>query len=524
MRHRLTSAIVITAAALGGPALPGVAHAAGADCLQGMETTREGAILVKGVWDMPKPAAVHVRDKKTGQRIASVSEFRTEHHPDGAPEWDLISAPLKLSALGIYTLEVGDASSPVVCGDFDYRLRSEMTTPTAGEVSLDNLKTTVSANLTTFDPRTQTAAPFKNARVSLTGEGVSLAATTDAQGRLAAPVTFHGTEKSTLLHVKVEATPEMDPEDRFLSVATDRRNAEIVLDPASQKIKAVYGSTAKLTGRASLVAADGTRKPVPEGTPLNGDLDGKPGTGADGRFERQVRVATTDGQRIKTTWANNRAYPWLSFASDSTEVELYDTTSFTKFTATIDAARRVTFTGSLIRQTGFGTLGVEAQYSADGKTGWTTRKTFNVYANSDSAFKLTLPGEADGYWRLHYPGTTHTQGATTQPVRLTRTATAFSYFNAAPEPVRKGQTFTIKGTLQHGTPAKAYAGQTVLFYFRPAGSQDYVYQGHSKTAADGTFVHPFKADRTGTWIARYRDADGKHYNAESRQDDLVVNP
>ncbi|MER5761491.1 hypothetical protein [Streptomyces sp. NPDC002082] len=490
-----------------------------------MEATREGAILVKGVWDMPSPSAVHVRDKKTGQRVATVSKFRLESHPDGAPEWDLISEPLKLSALGIYTLEVGSESDHIGCGDFDYRLRSETAGLGAqGKVSLDSLKTTVSADLTAFDPRTQTSAPLKNTKVSLTGEGIAQEFTTDAQGRLATPVTFRGTEKSTLLHVGVQATPEMDGEDKYTAVPTVRQKAEIELDPASQKIRALYGSTAKLTGRAVIIAADGTRKPVPEGTLLNGDLDGKPGTGADGRFERVVRVAPTRSPVITTSWAYDLKYPWLAPAHGFTQVDLIDTTSFTQFGATIDAARRVTFTGGLTRQPNYGYVDVEVQYSADGKTDWKTRKVFSAYSGKVSEFKQTLPGEADGYWRLHYPGTANIQPATTKPVRLTRTATAFSYFNAAPEPVRKGQAFTIKGTLQHGTPAKAYAGQTVQFYFRPAGSQDFLPQGQAKTAADGTFLRKFTADRTGTWIARYRDADGKHFNAESRQDDLAVNP
>ncbi|MFE4262494.1 hypothetical protein [Streptomyces sp. NPDC056883] len=486
-----------------------------------MYATPEGALEILFWASSPKPV-VHLRDKKTGQRVATVSEFRSEGGGEVPPS--LVSEPLKLPALGIYGLEVGSEADHVGCGDFDYRLRSHVGSFAArNTVSVDTPKTAVSAHVTVFDPRTQTGSPLRNTKVTLSGVGISQQLTTDAQGRVNTPVNFRGTETSTLLKLTVQGTPEMADDTGHLDVPTVRRKAEIVLDPASEKIRGVYGSTATLTGRASVIAADGTRRPVPQGTPLNGDLDGVPGTGADGRFERQIRVAPKDGRWVTTTWANNKLYPWLSFAWDSTEVDVVDATSFTDFKATIDAARTITVTGKIDREPGYGPADVQVQYSADGKTGWTTRKTVTTRFTWET-FKQTLPGEADGYWRLHYPGAPNIQPATTQPVRLTRTATAFSYFNAAPEPVRKGQTFTIKGTLQHGTPAKAYGGQTVLFYFRPTGGQGYVYQGHSKTAADGTFVHPFKADRTGTWIARYRDADGKHYNAESRQDDLVVNP
>ncbi|MER5487102.1 hypothetical protein ABT024_28385 [Streptomyces sp. NPDC002812] len=522
MHRRLTSAIVIAAAALGGLAAPGTAHAADARCLWGMSATLTGALVVQASGSAPKPV-VHVRDKKTGRRVATVSEFRRQEFDD-SPAVEFVSEPLKLPALGIYGLEVGSEADHADCGDFDYRLRTAMGKLAARDkVSVDSLRTTVSADVTVFDPRTQTRSPLKNTKVSFSGEGISQEVSTDGQGRLDAPVSFRGTEKSTYLQFSIQATPERDDAGGGTVVPTVRRKAEIVLDPASEKIRAVYGSTATLTGRASVIAADGTRRPVPQGTPLNGDLDGVPGTGADGRFERKIRVAPRDDYPwADTTWANNSSYPWLTMASDRTDIDLVEATSFTKYTATVDAARRVTFTGTLTRKPGAGYADVEVQYSTDGKTDWKTRKTFR--ADSGSEFKQTLPGETDGYWRLHYPGTANIQAATTQPVRLTRTATNFSYFNAAPEPVRKGQTFTIKGTLQHGTPAKAYGGQTVQFYFRPAGSQDFLPQGQAKTAADGTFTHSFKADRTGTWIARYRDADGKHFNAESRQDDLAVNP
>ncbi|MER5487101.1 hypothetical protein ABT024_28380 [Streptomyces sp. NPDC002812] len=520
----MTSAIVIAAAALGGLAVPGAAHAADAPCLQGMYTTREGAFVIKNINTRPA-ITVHVRDKKTGQRVASVSKFHDLPYEPGDDGYatDVISDPLKLADLGIYALEVDTAAGTTVCADFDYRLRSEMTKPTAGKVSLDNLKTTVSADLTTFDPRTQTSSPLKNTKVAIAGEGFSPTATTDAQGHLSVPHTFLGTERATDISIDLTATPQMDSATSQFRVGTIRQKGEIVLDPESQSFKATYGQVRTLTGRATRIAADGTRKPVPEGTRLWADLTGVPRTKADGRFERQVRINATG---MYTAWdTGRRATPWLEASENWSKVELVSVTQFREFKATIDSARRVTLTGDLLLKPAVENkaVNVEVQYSADGKTNWTTRKTFATKFGA-GAVKQTLPGEADGYWRLRYAGESLIQGSVTPPVRLTRTATAFSYFNAAPEPVRKGQAFTIKGTLQHQNPAKAYGGQTVLFYFRPAGSQDFLYQAQTKTAADGTFLRKFTADRTGTWIARYRDADGKHFNAESRQDDLVVNP
>ncbi|MFI5766155.1 hypothetical protein ACIA8F_35130 [Streptomyces sp. NPDC051563] len=523
MRHRLTSAIVIAAAALGGLAVPGVAQADSSPCFQGMYATREGALVVMNVYVRPE-VTVHVRDEKTGLRVATVDTFKDlPRDPSGDMyATDVVSDPLKLPELGIYRLEVDTESGTTVCGKFDYRLRSETTKPTAGKVSLDNLKTTVSADLTGFDPRTQKSSPLAHTKVVLTGEGFPREATTDAQGRLSVPHTFRGTESSTYVRIEVTATPQVDDVVTDIRVGTVRQKGEIVLDPASQRFRATYGELRTLTGRAVRIAADGTRKPVPEGTRLSADLTGVPLTKADGRFERQVRI---QGPGAYTGWDIGRATPWLEAAGSSAQVELVSVTAFGNVHATLDSARRVTLTGDLILKPAVANkpVVVEAQYSADGKTNWTTRKTFTTTFGA-GAVKQTLPGDADGYWRLRYTGESLIQGSVTPPIRLTRTATVFGGFNAAPEPVRKGQTFTIKGTLRHGTPAKPYAGQTVLFYFQPAGSQEYVYQGNAKTAADGTFVRAFKADRTGTWIARYRDADGKHLNAESRRDELTVNP
>lgn len=504
---------------------PGPAQAASSPCPPEMSARQDGSLVVHSEPDgtgVPDGLVVHLRDKKTGLRVAAVDTFRKVTDPDGIlPDFQLVSEPLKPAALGIYTLEVGSETEPVVCGDFDYRLRAVVTeVDVVDGVSLDRLETTVSADVTTFDPRTGASAPLRNTKVHLSGERTSQEATTDAQGHLSSPFTFRGTENHTEVRVEVPETPDVSAGGRSDTARAVRQKAEILLDPESRKIKTRYGSIATITGQAVRIAGDGTRKPVPEGTPMLADLTGEPRTKADGRFERQLRMV--HDRPVKTTWAGGRS-PWLQYAIADTDAEVVEAGFFTDVKATIGSAG-VTFTGGLahkpLSQTP--TL-VEVQYSADGKTSWKTRNVFTVDF-ATARFDLALPGEADGYWRLRYAAAPRMQGSVTDPVRLTRTATEFTKFNAAPEPLRTGQSFSIKGTLRHETPAKAYGGQLVLFYFQPTGSQDYVFKGHAKTAANGSFAHEFTADGTGTWVARYRDADGKHLNAESRRDDLVVNP
>lgn len=550
MRHRLTSAVVAATALLGGMAVSGAARAvpaqvapepsgpqpsasgatvpeqnASAACPPAMAARQDGSLAVSSGRDgtgVPDGLAVHLRDKTTGLRVASVDAFRKVADPDGiSPGFQLISEPLKLAALGIYGLELGPDSDPVSCGDFDYRLRAVVTKVDAADgVSLDHLTTTVSADVTTLDPRTGASAPLKNTKVRLAVERTAQEATTDAQGHLSAPFTFRGTENHTDVSVEVLDTPEIMAGSRAETARAVRQKAEIVLDPESRKIKTRYGSTVTITGRAVRIAPDGTRVPVPEGTPVRADLTGEPKTGSDGRFARQVRAA--HGGSVKTTWAGGRS-PWLRYVSVGTDVEVVEVSYFREVEATVDAAG-VRFTGALTHKPLSQTPAlIEVQQSADGKTDWKTRTVFTVDFTT-ARFDQTLPGQANGYWRLRYAAAAHMPGSVTEPVRLTRTATAFTKYNAYPEPVRVGQQFTIRGTLSHGDPAKSYADQTVLFYFQPAGSGEYVLKGSATTNARGNFATKFTAEATGTWIARYGDSDGKHLNAESRRDDLTVNP
>ncbi|WP_327306171.1 hypothetical protein OG730_23990 [Streptomyces sp. NBC_01298] len=556
----MTSAVVAATALIGGLAVPGSVHAAaegtggsgapGASsvpdvdpspgsaavpaapaapappvCPPDMYAKQDGSLSVHSAQDgtgVPEGLVVHLRDKKTGLRVASVDTFRKVTDPDGVfPDFQLVSEPLKPAALGMYTLELGSAAGPVVCGDFDYRLRSVVGNVDAADgVSLDQLGTTVSADVTTLDPRTGATAPLKNTKVLISGDRTSQEATTDARGHVSAPFAFRGTEDHTDVRVDVLETPDLSPGSGSETARAVRQKAEIVLDPESRKIKARYGTTTKITGQALRTAADGTRRPVPEGTAMLADLTGEPKTTADGRFERQLM--TVHRGPVKTTWAGGRS-PWLRYVSAATKVEVVEVSYFTEVKTTIGAAG-VTFTGGLAHKplSPAPTL-IEVQYSADGKTDWKTRNVFTVDLVS-ARFEQTLPGEADGYWRLRYAAAARMQGSVTEPVRLTRTATEFTRFNAGPEPLREGETFSVKGTLRHGTPEEAYGGQLVLFYFQPAGSQEYVYKGHSVTTEAGDFSHAFTAEGTGAWIARYRDADGKHFDAESRRDDVTVKP
>ncbi|MEU8174904.1 hypothetical protein AB0C14_18660 [Microbispora hainanensis] len=127
-------------------------------------------------------------------------------------------------------------------------------------------------------------------------------------------------------------------------------------------------------------------------------------------------------------------------------------------------------------------------------------------------------------------------------------ATRIAGFDAKPEPVRKGRSLTLKGTLQvaqcwgdwyYGwndfTGRRGGArfcsdshnywnswhwlgSQKVKVYFQPSGSHKWQYVNTVKTAGDGDFATKVKALRSGTWAVRF---DGNRGLKGSQATDYV---
>ena len=127
-------------------------------------------------------------------------------------------------------------------------------------------------------------------------------------------------------------------------------------------------------------------------------------------------------------------------------------------------------------------------------------------------------------------------------------ATRIAGFDATPEPVRKGRSLTLKGSLQvaqcwgdwyYGwndftgrrggarfcSDSNNYwnswhwlGSQTVKVYFQPSGSHKWQYVNSVKTAGDGDFATKVRAFRSGTWAVRF---DGGHGLKGSQATDYV---
>ncbi|WP_189130497.1 hypothetical protein [Wenjunlia tyrosinilytica] len=90
------------------------------------------------------------------------------------------------------------------------------------------------------------------------------------------------------------------------------------------------------------------------------------------------------------------------------------------------------------------------------------------------------------------------------PQRRASHPTWFSGFDAGPEPVRKGRTITIGGTLMaREAHTVVLKGKKVKLYFQPKGSSSWYYLGNDVTHSDGRFSVGVRATRDGSFRAVY---------------------
>ncbi|MCX5296329.1 hypothetical protein OG898_07470 [Streptomyces sp. NBC_00193] len=397
----------------------------------------------------------------------------------------------------------------------------------ASVVSLAYPDTVVSGYITVHDPRTGSTKPFTGAFTARTGSVITQLAT-DARGRFESRVTVSGAENGdgedsykTSLHLAAEADGARG--ETSVPVPVGAVTARIALD--SPTLTGPYGTDARVSGTVTWESADGTWKPVPAGAAISAG-------GASARTDDAGRFTVVQPLRGDTTWKTRDNTPWLSTTNMNVTVDTTAGTAFADFTAEADADKNVKVKARFDRgeiPAGVTSLTVDVQYSPDGATGWTTRQSVEVATgpgdNAPARVETTLHYPGPGFVRMQYAGTPDIHGSATPAVRAVRTPTAVPVFNAAPEPVGKGGPIALAGKLTRQDRAwEPFAGQTVHYYFRPAGETAWTLMGTSQTGADGAFAREFTAERTGFWTARYAPADATHFQAASRVAEVVVTP
>ncbi|MFE7002385.1 HtaA domain-containing protein [Streptomyces griseus] len=147
---------------------------------------------------------------------------------------------------------------------------------------------------------------------------------------------------------------------------------------------------------------------------------------------------------------------------------------------------------------------VVIEFRAKGGKTWSRATTVSTSGKGIASASVTAV--KDGTWRARYAGTADRAAAVSTFDNVdVKLRTAISGFNASPEPVRKGRTITVKGTLRSldGT-WKNTSGQSVAILFKADGSSKWSTLATVRTNGKGVFSKGFTAKKDGTWKAQFK--------------------
>ncbi|MFE7480543.1 HtaA domain-containing protein [Streptomyces sp. NPDC057552] len=147
---------------------------------------------------------------------------------------------------------------------------------------------------------------------------------------------------------------------------------------------------------------------------------------------------------------------------------------------------------------------VVIEFQAKGSKKWS--KAGTATTNSKGAFAPKITAKKDGTWRARYAGTADRAAATSSTDYVdVKLKTSITGFNASPEPVRKGRTITVKGTLNSlDGKWKKTSGQSVNILFKAKGSKKWTKLATVRTNSKGVFTKGFTAKKDGTWKAQFK--------------------
>lgn len=542
MRRIIRGLVTAGAVLVSTLAIPGTAHAEGPNVVEARSDQADWSVIdvrlnysgeIDKITAMLRPAGSSESDPP----VATVTEFEQTY---STSQWEGVwsSPPVHLDTLGDYAIDIeatntaGETTVKRNAGTLRYRKQPVFgdfsVTPTAP--TIENKTVTAEGDLVVRDPSTREREPLPGATVDLRlGQNGETTAVTDETGHFSVSheLTAGGWAwaeyRGDLGYATVpwaDITPQAAP-TRF------------VLDPDARRFHVTAGSRIAVTGR--LEYQSGTEWKPLAGIPV--EMDHKDcttcspveaTTDANGRFSL---VTSPYGRSVyEVTFPPYPHNPWIQrTASVDVPVYVTATTQFTEFTARLDEYARLEITG-ILRQVGRytdGGVNVDIQYSADGRTGWTTKKT--VRTRFDSQFIVEeLPGSADGYWRLRYAGSAakDIKGSVSASLRRNRAETRIKDANASTEPVYAGRTITVKGVLQERPPGtttwKAYGGKKVQILFRPKGEDTWYLMGSVTSQTNGSFGKGFTAHEDGTWVPVFLEPDSRHFVGSGAEDYVDV--
>jgi hypothetical protein len=521
-------------------ATPGLPFAGG---IQPGTTTNS---LEVSAWDVTATGGID-ENSLTGVTL----HFRLHGAPAGAPddavvggltrvssywsEWGTNGA-VKLPQLGLYDVsaEITDQAGHDVIvpnvGQFSYAATVVLSNlhATPSTLDFDHRTVTVTGQATITDPRTGGTIAPDHLEVGLSYTGTvanGMEAVVNPDGTFTASGTV--TSGPTLTFSPSGAWGFGATPYRFTPSSATSNTVSITQEPTRIRLLTlanVYVKTAPAMLKGVVERKVGTTwVPAPGLTVTGGSSPAT--TAADGSFSAPV---TWGGVYTLSTLGDPPATsPWQGgvYLTGSTaspvHVHIPAPTYFSYESYSEDATGEAMFTLDLstgsVAPIPDNTESVAVQYSPDNRTwhlvGWTRIGRPGIGTDAVQ-FYASAGANANGYWRVYYPGDADHTSDVSSPMHLYRVPTGISGGRPSTTHAYYGQTVHFNGTLwqQRGNWVRMKNSKVALV-FRPAGSKTWYYVTGGWTNASGNFSLSTRDHRSGTWAVVYLATDTSHLDA-----------
>ncbi len=492
---------------------------------------------------------VYARSSGTGAAVTSLTaRFYPLHAPADAPpvltvtDFEYLAAgmwratdPVVLPAFGAYRVALDvhddhgyDVTLPAA-GTVEYQQIvhvSQYTQSVPPDFDFDHRTVTVHGALTLTDPGTGQVSPFPGATVTIggnidfpwpkvtTGADGTFTTSFDAKGAIKTSVAYEPGREDSWTHTHAYSYfPQSD------LPASEPTRIQVTSPP---EINLPAGGTTTVTGVVERKVGD-TWLPAP-GTfvDLSGPQAGSDwfSTGlsdAEGAFS--IPISQAGAYQVRT-----EATDFLQQSpAEGTRVHIPQPGAhFTSLSISQDATGQGHIAGHLTLGPADPPAGttLQVQYSADGRT-WRNTATTTVgrHGLGKDEFRCDVRhgSDANGYWRVSFPGSRDWLPVTGKAVHLWRTPTRITGGRPSTTHASRNQKLAFSGTLQQSSAGTwhAYGHATVRLWFQPTGSTSWYLMSTATTDARGQYNLTARDTSTGTWYVAYRSPDTHHLDSAS---------
>ena len=546
--RRLSAVSLVTALTLGAAVGPAFAEDAPAPSPVGIgraltNDAQRGTFKVTAWTDAPQATVTAVSAKvRQGDtvlaEIPALEENTASRGTFALPE----TSTLKLTEdggtipdLGKYAIDVtatdslGNTVTRTNAGTLDFTLKPQLQDFAVGNPSWTDQNLHPKGSLLGVQPGSGDVVPLSGRTVSYerTGEDAPPlgSAVTGETGAFAGdPVPAESryswvqarfTEDSAQVHGTATYYAYTSGEEKWLTVTA-----------SADKVRAETGETVTISGRVTDPSANGApMADAPLSAHLGSGLPKSVRTDVEGRFS--VQLVAAPGRDSSGTWSG-----W-SLSSESEFLRAYangplalpadSRTTVTGYKLGTDA--RLTVYGELRTpyQTWSSTSSqqtVVLEQSPDGQSGWKQIASTNFYNYNDARTPFTVGAWNKGGWfRIRHVANDYFGASASKPFYVVRTETRVTGLKASPDPVAKGSTITVTGSLQQYTSGawRGLGSQSVSIWYKKWGTTTWKQVASGKTSSTGAVSLKTAATADGWYQIRYY-GDGTHFQTFSGQD------